>query len=170
MSNIANVILLHGGGLSSEVATQINNKLPPSINVHHTISMSKSKDFQAALLAGDNANSTTTVSIFIVQTIENESPTEDAGACIRYFKRKTHPETLLTNKVQFAVLGLGDSNLLLDRQHTSAKDCNQVAQKLDSRLEKLGGTRFCNRGECDERTGMQEVEPWIDMLVDKIKG
>lgn len=134
--------------------------------------MSKSKDFQAALL-GENVNPiiNTTVAIFIVQTIENESPTEDAGACIRYFQRKTHPETLLTtNKVQFAVLGLGDTNLLLDRRHTSAKDCNRVAQKLDSRLEKLGGTRFCDRGECDERTGMQEVEPWIDMLVDKIKG
>jgi hypothetical protein len=52
-------------------------------------------------------------------------PTEDAGVCIQYFQRKTRPETLLTNKVQlFAVLGLGDSNLLLDRQHTSAKDCN----------------------------------------------
>ena len=172
MSNIENVILLHGGGLSYEVANQIINKLPPSINVR-TISMSKSKDFQAALLGPDinNVNSNTTVAIFIVQTIENESPTEDAGACIRYFQRKTHPETLLTNKVQlFAVLGLGDSNLLLDRQHTSAKDCNQVAQKLDVRLEKLGGIRFCNRGECDERTGMLEVEPWIDMLVDKIKG
>lgn len=168
--NIANVILLHGGGLSSEVAIQISNKLPPSINVR-TISMSKSKDFQAALLGENVVNPiNTTVAIFIVQTIENESPTEDAGACIRYFQRKTHPDTLLTNKVQFAVLGLGDTNLLLDRQHTSAKDCNQVAQKLDSRLEKLGGIRFCDRGECDERTGMLEVEPWIDMLVDKIKG
>ena len=45
-----------------------------------------------------------------------------------------------------------------------------MAQKLDVRLEKLGGIRFCNRGECDERTGMLEVEPWIDLLVDKIKG
>ena len=51
---IANVILLHGGGLSSEVAIQISNKLPPSIDVR-TISMSKSKDFQAALL-GENVN------------------------------------------------------------------------------------------------------------------
>lgn len=77
---------------------------------------------------------------------------------------------MLKDKVQFAVLGLGDSNLLLDRQHTSAKDCNQVAQALDSRLEVLGGTRFCERGECDERTGLSEVEPWIEMLAEKIKG
>ena len=59
--------------------------------------------------------------------------------------------------------------MLLDRQHTSAKDCNQVAQALDARLEALGGVRFCARGECDERTGLTEVEPWIEMLVAKIK-
>jgi hypothetical protein len=57
MSNIENVILLHGGGLSYEVANQIINKLPPSINVR-TISMSKSKDFQAALLGSGNNEST----------------------------------------------------------------------------------------------------------------
>ena len=70
-NNIANVILLHGGGLSSEVAIQISNKLPPSINVR-TISMSKSNDFQAALLGENVVNPiNTTVAIFIVQTIEN---------------------------------------------------------------------------------------------------
>lgn len=30
----------------------------------------------------------------------------------------------------FAVLGLGDSNLLMDRQTTTAKDCNQCAQQV----------------------------------------
>ena len=101
------------------------------------------------------------------RTIENEEPTEEAGACIRFFKRKTHPNTLL--KCSFAVLGLGDSNLLLDRQHTSAKDCNQVAAMLDSRLEALGATRFHSRGECDERTGLTEVEPWIEQLYKKLQ-
>jgi len=68
------------------------------------------------------------------------------------------------------VLGLGDSNLLLDRQHTSAKDCNQVAQVLDGRLEALGGVRFYERGEADERTGLTEVDPWIDGLIAKLGG
>ena len=81
----------------------------------------------------------------------------------RFFQRKSHPEDLLAeNKFRFAVLGLGDSNLLLDRQTTAAKDCNQVAQKLDARLEKLGATRQFELGMADEREGLQEVEPWID--------
>lgn len=62
------------------------------------------------------------------------------------------------------MLGVGDSNLLLDRQTTTAKDCNQVAQELDSRLAALGGKRFYELGLADERTGLQEVEPWIDGL------
>ena len=62
------------------------------------------------------------------------------------------------------VLGLGDSNLLLDRQTTTAKDCNQVAQKLDRRLVQLGATRFYAYGEADDRTGNAEVAPWLDGL------
>ena len=174
-SKIEDIILLYGGDLSSDVADQISTKLAtlPIVDdgtaTHiHKIAMSKSKDFKTALLEGPLAKPTS-LAIFITQTIENEAPPEDAGACIRFFKRKTHPETLLTNHSLFAVIGLGDSNLLLDRQHTAAKDCNQVAQMLDARLEKLGGQRFCERGEGDERTGLQEVDPWIDMLVEKIK-
>ena len=62
------------------------------------------------------------------------------------------------------VLGLGDSNLLLDRQTTTAKDCNQIAQKLDRRLVQLGATRFYAYGEADDRTGNAEVAPWLDGL------
>ena len=96
-----------------------------------------------------------------MQTIENEAPSEEGGTTLRFFKRKTHSEDLLAGTA-FAVLGLGDSNLLLDRQTTTAKDCNQVAQVLDSRLEALGGIRKYQLGMADERTGLKEVEPWID--------
>lgn len=174
-SKIENILLLYGGDLSSDVAEQIRTKLLPILIIDntatniHKISMSKSKDFKTALLDSPILAKPTTLAIFIVQTIENEAPPEDAGACIRFFQRKTHPDTLLQQKIQFAILGLGDSNLLLDRQHTTAKDCNQVAQVLDARLEKLGGYRFCERGECDERTGLLEVDPWIEMLVGNIK-
>ena len=105
-----------------------------------------------------------TLVCFVMQTIENASPTEQGGSCLRFFKRKTHPESLLEGKFAFCVFGVGDSNLLLDRQTTTAKDCNQVAQQLDSRLEALSGKRFYELGLADERTGLQEVEPWIDGL------
>ena len=84
------------------------------------------------------------------------------GTCLRFFKRKTHPPNMLSQGFHFAVLGLGDSNLLLDRQTTGPSDCNQVAQDLDSCLNNLGGTRFCPMGLADERIGLDiDVEPWM---------
>lgn len=68
----------------------------------------------------------------------------------------------------YAVLGLGDSNLLLDRQTTTAKDCNQVAQALDKRLEQVGGCRYYDVGLADERSELVEVEPWLDGLWSKL--
>ena len=106
----------------------------------------------------------TTVVCFVLQTIENESPTEEGGAVVRFFKRRTHPDDLLSKDnttLRYAVFGCGDSNLLLDRQTTGAKDCNQAAEQLDVRLAALGGTRQCPLGMADERTGLTEVEPWI---------
>lgn len=88
---IEDVLLLYGGDLSSDVAEQITRKISPFIDathVHHT-SMSKSKEFKAALLEStDTLAKPTTLAIFVLQTIENEAPPEDAGACIRFFKRK----------------------------------------------------------------------------------
>jgi sulfite reductase alpha subunit-like flavoprotein len=95
--------------------------------------------------------------------------TIQGGVLTRFFQRKLHPGDLLANnKFRFAVLGLGDSNLLLDRQTTTAKDCNQVAQKLDARLEKLGATRQFDVGMADEREDLPEVEPWIDGFWDSL--
>lgn len=189
---IKDIIILHGSDLSKDIASQISTKLSvstaaaasssstKSFNIQ-MVSMSKSKIFKAALLvgqaqAGDEKEETpqpqsSRLAIFIAQTIENESPPEDSGACIRFLNRKTHPNNLLKG-LYFTVLGLGDSNLLLDRQHTGAKDCNQVAQKLDKRLDGnggLGAIRFYGRGECDERTGLEDgVEPWVEGLVQKL--
>ena len=88
------------------------------------------------------------------------------GKTVRFFKRKTHPEDLLEKEdgstLRYTVLGLGDSNLLLDRQTTGPKDCNQVAEAMDRRLEELGGTRVHDLGLDDERSGLTNVEGWIE--------
>ena len=116
----------------------------------------KKKDLEALAASGG-------VVLLLLQTAENDQPPESAGGFLRFFKRKTHPEDM-ASKLSFSVLALGDSNLLLDRQHTGAKDCNKCGQLLDTRLGELGATRFYDRGEVDERTGMTEVEPWVNGL------
>ena len=62
--------------------------------------------------------------IFVVETIENAQPAEAAGTCLRFYnrKRKGGEKGLFAGKLRYAVLGLGDTNLLVDRKSTTAKD------------------------------------------------
>ena len=101
--------------------------------------------------------------IFIVETVEEGQPCEAAGPCTRLLNRRSHAAGCLA-RVRYCVLGLGDSNLLLDRQTTTAKDCNQVARSLNTRLGELGAVPFHAYGESDDRTGNQELQPWVDGL------
>ncbi len=156
MSSNKKIIIVHGGELARDVAEQIES-LQPSSNFEVTLKCASERPKK---LLEQLENDSNVFLCFVMQTIENENPTEEGGSLFRFFKRKTHSEDLLKDQ-PFAVLGLGDSNLLLDRQTTGAKDCNQVAQQLDARLEALGGTRLCDLGLADERTGLTEVEPWI---------
>ena len=152
------IIICYGGELSSDVAESLEPRLSSTLSSSSIskLSMDNTKGIKA-LIEENNK----TLVLFIVQTIENAQPPESAGACVRFFKRKTHAEDLLKDKFHFSVLGLGDSNLLLNRQTTTANDCNQVAQELDKRLKALQATSIYDLGLSDERTGMTEVEPWI---------
>lgn len=71
----------------------------------------------------------------------------------------------MANKFRFAVLGLGNSNLLLDRQTTTAKDCNQVAQQFDARLaDGLSGRRLLALEVADERES-QELQSTVEAYI-----
>lgn len=152
------VHVLHDEGLAAEVAEQL--AASPTLPRGVQLTLWNCARFKQIAWTGAMRHTV----VFIVSTSENEQPTEEAGACVRYFMRREHADGMFANKLAYAVLGLGDSNLLLDRQTTTAKDCNQVAQKLDARLAKLGGTAICARGEADDRTGNMEIEPWLRTL------
>lgn len=157
---IKHVLIVHGGELASDVAQQL--AAAAGANHHHgdlaiTVQSAAERPTDKWLQA---YNKNDTVVCFVMQTIEHAAPTEEGGTTMRYWKRKTHSANSLS--FCFAVLGLGDSNLLLDRQTTTAKDCNQVAQYLDGRLAELGAVRHHALGLADERTGLTSVvEPWI---------
>lgn len=159
------LVIVYGGELAKDVAEQILAHQPADLQQELTVTLRCASERPKTLV---EFGSDTAV-CFVLQTIENEAATEEGGACVRFFKRKTHANDLLADKFSFAVLGLGDSNLLFDRQTTSAKDCNQVAQELDARLVMLGGSRQCPLGMADERSGLKEVEPWIQGLWESLR-
>ena len=156
--------ILHGG----EAAGQIAKDLAVEAERDHgtPVRVLKMDDFRDM-----EYDSTPCVAIFVVETVENAQPAEAAGSCVRFFNRKRKEGTngdMLKDKLFFAVLGLGDTNLLLDRQTTTAKDCNQSAQTLDSALAALGGTRIVDRGEANDAIGLDEdVIPWSKQMFPK---
>ncbi|EEC48247.1 predicted protein [Phaeodactylum tricornutum CCAP 1055/1] len=175
------LVIVYGGELAKDVAEQILAHQPADLQQELTVTLRCASERPKTLV---EFGSDTAV-CFVLQTIENEAATEevsdgfkmcrDAVLLLTFFSyylfraRKTHANDLLADKFSFAVLGLGDSNLLFDRQTTSAKDCNQVAQELDARLVMLGGSRQCPLGMADERSGLKEVEPWIQGLWESLR-
>mmetsp|Transcript_36437 Transcript_36437/g.71141 ORF Transcript_36437/g.71141 Transcript_36437/m.71141 type:complete len:162 (+) Transcript_36437:176-661(+) len=157
---MAKVTVMHGGELAAEVAERVVAAASGAGVSAEAVNMS---DFKKVKL-GEEPQTV----VFIVQSVENDEPPESAGSCVRFLKRKAHPAGMF-EKMKYSVLGLGDSNLLLDRQTTTAKDCNKVGQALDARIAELGGSRLCDLGLADERTGLTEVEPWLETLVPALK-
>jgi NADPH-ferrihemoprotein reductase len=156
-ASLSRAFVLHGG----EAASQIAMDLAESARKDHGVDVNvyAMDDFRNVRFDEEPC-----VVIFVVETVENAQPAEAAGACVRFFNRKRKEGTnkeMLAGKMSFAVLGLGDTNLLLDRQTTTAKDCNQAAQTLDSALAALGANRIVARGEANDAIGLDEdVVPW----------
>lgn len=72
--------------------------------------------------------------------------------------------------VAYAVVCIGDTNLLLDRQTTTAKDCNAAGQKLDKALGVLGGTCLIERCEANEAEGLElAIDPWTERFAAALK-
>ena len=153
------LFFLYGGEASTQIARDLAEKAAANGLSPKLVAMD---DFKRCELDTKPA-----VAVFVVETIENAQPAEAAGTCLRFHnrQRKAGNSGLLAGKLRYAVLGLGDTNLLLDRQTTTAKDCNQAAQTLDSALHFLGGERMCRRGEANDAVGLEEaVEPWSEKL------
>jgi NADPH-ferrihemoprotein reductase len=178
--------VLHGGEAAQQVARDIKEAMEEEFLKKRGMKASdvcvmtaSMEDFKKTLeLYGSSENENNSRkrrAIFVVETVENAQPAEEAGSCIRYFnklRKKLSAEaegadkTVLPfdeNSFQYAVMGLGDTNLLLDRQTTTAKDCNQAAQTLDNALAALGARRLCEKGLANDAVGLEEgVLPWLE--------
>jgi len=181
--------VLHGGEAAQQVARDVKEAMEEEFLKKRGMSdvrvtTASMEDFKKTLelhRIGEDNNKNDEISrkrrraIFVVETVENAQPAEEAGSCIRYFNKLRKAlksseggdkATKLpfdeNNAFEYTVMGLGDTNLLLDRQTTTAKDCNQAAQTLDNALAALGARRLCERGLANDAVGLEEgVLPWL---------
>jgi sulfite reductase alpha subunit-like flavoprotein len=98
--------------------------------------------------------------IIVCSTTGNGDAPNNAEKFVRWIKRKTHSEDILSN-VKYAVLGLGDSNY---------SKYQYIPRQLDEYFSKLGAQRFYKKGEADDAYGLEMVvEPWIEGLYKEIE-
>eukprot|EP00741_Cyanophora_paradoxa_P005661 tig00000939_g5488.t1 len=98
--------------------------------------------------------------VFVTSTTGDGDAPDNAAKFMRWLKRKTHSETLLSG-MKYTVLGLGDTNY---------SRYQAVPRLVDQRLAALGAKSFYRRGEADDAVGLDsEVEPWIEGLVPAIE-
>lgn len=98
--------------------------------------------------------------ILVASTTGNGDAPENAGRFMRYIKRKQTIEAQPFRHVQYAVLGLGDTNY--------DQFCN-TGKTIDKKLAELGGKRAMPLACADEATGLEDVvEPWVDSVLMEI--
>ncbi|CAH1772723.1 unnamed protein product [Owenia fusiformis] len=98
--------------------------------------------------------------VIVTSTTGEGEPPDTALKFWRRLKKKTLPDDHLS-KVNYALLGLGDSNY--------TNFCNN-GKNFDKRLNELGAKRFYECGWADEAVGLEvKVEPWIEGLFTTLK-
>lgn len=159
------LFLFHGGDYSASVAETIGIEGAQRGYCVTTLTLDQWPEWCVQQqLVGEGARAT---ALLLVTTAEDEKPDPQSATCLRFLRRKSHGPTALA-WLAFAVLGLGDSNLLATSWRrvnwATPRDCNQAAQSVDAWLSHLGGRRLYARGESDERVDHQQVRPWISGL------
>lgn len=161
----AGLAVFHGGEMSEAVAKELRKAGTEHGFAVTLLSLDTLSDWVSKQMLG--AGGGRAVAVFCATTVEDAEPDEATTHCLQYLRRRTGADDTGPSLagLRYAVLGLGDSNLLATSHRSvawaTAKDCNQAAQELDAWLEQQGGARFYARGEADERTGSATIEPWI---------
>lgn len=116
--------------------------------------LSTLNDLKKQLAVNENwerFNSCQSIIICVCSTTGNGDVPENGDLFYRFMKRCKNLDLL--RSVRYGVLGLGDTNY---------DKFNMAAKVIDKRMSELGAVQFCERGDADDATGLEQVvEPWI---------
>ena len=160
-SSQARMHIFHDGDLAADVADQLRRGTAARLD--GSVLADTLECFEGAV---DSLRMADTLAVLIVTTGEDGEVNELAEACLKFLALKTNATRLCG--IRFAVLGLGDSNLLATSHRSiswaSGRDCNQGGELFDRWLEQTGGRRLVRRGESDARTDHDALGPWMETL------
>ncbi|VDM52672.1 unnamed protein product [Angiostrongylus costaricensis] len=97
--------------------------------------------------------------VIVVSSTGDGDPPENASRFVRRIARKSLEPNFL-QKVDYALLGLGDSNY---------STFQGVPNKIDKQLQQLGAKPIIETGRADDQLGLElVVEPWIEKLFEAL--
>ncbi|KAK3235362.1 hypothetical protein CYMTET_54429 [Cymbomonas tetramitiformis] len=127
--------IFHGGPIASEVAQRLTDGKSPTASLSQLASQEQLTEL---------INDTSKVSVFIIETAEDEAPAAEASAFAKLLiKRAKAGEACLG---EYVCIGAGDSSISAENMaylsnQRPPEDCNPVARSVDMALTKIGKTR-----------------------------
>ena len=153
---LVNVLYGTVTGNAEEIARRIHlhlSSLPVAQGLLRCLS--DYKDIPAFVNPASHRNA---YNIIVVSTTGDGDPPETIRPFMRLIRKK---EANKMKGLNFAVLALGDTNY--------ENFCN-TGKRIDAALAKMGASRFQNRGDADDGTGLENVvEPWLENLWTSLK-
>jgi sulfite reductase alpha subunit-like flavoprotein len=144
--------------ISEDIYTQLSNNISYEC-IHMSLNSTIENNTFTFINNNNNNNNTneeTKINIIIVcSTTGNGDAPETANFFWRKLKNRNQPNNLL-NGIEYAVLGLGDTNY--------DKFCN-MGKNLDKRFNELGAKRFIELHCADEATDMEKS---VSLFIEKV--
>jgi len=156
---VVNVMFGSATGNAEEIARRFHAELDGL--GWHPGCIAPLNDFEAMKIGQNPSSSQNDYLIIVIATTGDGDLPTNALKFPRQVRKMTQKDSAALKGVNYAILGLGDSNY---------ENFNNAAKRVDKILKTAGATSFCERAEADDGIGLELViEPWQDAMFTYLK-